>query len=174
MYSYYIASGLIAIAIAVAIKKIWQRNSPINKLRETLMYIVTTFQLNEICDDITMTHVKNSEKLYDTYKCEIVMSYDGRTYHGYFDFVYSNTNRLEVSGRTRYHESIDDNCIHVIGNHREAHTIESSDLCMLLFFERHIPEKASSIRRYRNKRYKWNVGRLAYLPMELANTTQPN
>jgi hypothetical protein len=147
------------------------RNTPSNQIKTKYNKILKKFNLRNLLDDVTMTQRVISGKLYDTYDCEIRITYNGRTHHGYFKFLYCETSTLVVSGRPLV--SIV-NETHVIGPPHETQTIQCADLCMMLFFERHVPPAAQDICRFRRTHYKWNVGRLAYLPMEPTNIRQPN
>lgn len=144
-------------------------NTPTNDIQNKYNKILKKFNLTQILDSITMTQTFIPGKLYNTYDCEIIIKYDGRTHHGYFKFIHCDTSNLVVSGRP-----LTAAIINVIGPPHETQTIQSADVCMLLFFERHVPPVTQEIRKFRKTHYKWNVGRQAYLPMEPINTTLPN
>lgn len=111
-------------------------------MRKKLKKITTLFGIKY---DVTITHTQN-------YLYEIILKYNGRTYHDYFNII---DNDLDLSTK-------------------KWTSLSCADLCILQFFERHIPDKTEVICKYRKRFYKWNVGRLAYLPIKQANITMPN
>lgn len=162
---YFILSTFVAVGISVVYY--WRRNSPEKQIKKKFTQIVTKFHI----DDATLTCKKISGKLYDTYNCEIIIIFNHKTYHGYFSFFHSIRN-IEVSGRQLL-STIGDG-IQIIGNPSETHTLQCADLCMLLFFEKILLHNARDIAAYRKNRYKWNIGRLAYLPIEPTYIASPN
>jgi hypothetical protein len=133
--------------------------------------LIAKFELKNFLDDITMTQRVCSGKLYDTHNCEIRLKYRGRMHHGYFTFYHSNASNVVVSGRPLLPKT---GVINLNGPPHETQIVQCAEVCMMLFFERHLPPVAQDIHKYRKAHYKWNVGRLAYLPTEPINTTTPN
>lgn len=146
-------------------------DSPTNQIRSKYDTIIKKFEIKKYVDDVTMNQQIIYGNFYITHTCEITIRNNNRLHHGYFNFFQPNKSKLVVSGR---HLRINDGEINIIGLPHETQTIQSADVCMMLFFEQHVALVAEDICKFRKTCYKWNVGRLTYLPMETTNTTTPN
>lgn len=137
---------IILLTVLILYDYIKSRNSRGNVILRKYTHILKKFKLHEIFDNVSFKHECVNDKMYN---CEITIQYNNRTHHKYFTIL--DTPVAKFSD--------------------EIQPIECADLCMLLFFEQHASLVAKDIYIYRNKLYKWNVGKLSYVPKEQANIT---